>query len=917
MKRLFGLFFAAAALFCGCTQEEWHAPYDDSALKSEIEALKGRVTTLENDFSSLQGMLEGSLLIKSAVQEGENWKITLSNDKSFTVYPEAEKVVIPEIPEIPANLITVTEVDGVKYWAMYVNGKAEPVLDAEGNKVPVSVKMPEIPEIPEIPEQIVPQFKTENGVISVSFDKGNSWIITGYEPVESEAPGCTCTNTSLVSDFEVITEDYYGEAIPVYGIFTLVDGYQFTVTFEGYLTSEFQFSNSDIYYRPGTVTEENTSPAFYTSTDDYLIETPEGWEIVMLADNYGGTYAQITVPTDEAIKSGAAVEEGYVKVIGVMPGGKAVSAKLHLTTKAYNVSVNALDATVSAEPHMSFNGYTVYGVTPAADYDADTIASAVKGMFEGTGEMPEGCIMAEWGVWENLSLEAIYGKELLPGQEYVFWAAPVAEEMDENYNFYYVLEGYDIVSKEFKAVGVSVEPELFAWNDIQISAKLVGVDAFYYGVMASEYFNMEEFVEYQLPYLSYQDPYEGPVDFNGSISEFPGEQYNTDLLPGKKYSMWIVVANDEGKYTADDVLFWEFETDPVEAGGSAQVTLGEVVEEYTSIKVTLNNPGGMVYYAWLNTVEDLTAYPNDALKFKYLLENGIPSIETEVEAIHNNLKPGEQWSLIAAVIDDSGKYGPVVVKDCRTKSLEFSNEKVSLEWNPKNVTVSDVVNVTISCTSADVKQYHYFANMTSHSYWTNSRYLGGTKESAQKYIALNPNGYIQSKTTASEIQVKNLTPSQEYVVLVMAELNDGSFTEAEMFTFTPTMSLGNFVRRDADGDGQDDAAWTAALPTINFGQIDSFGDFSSIPYEVISAEGMTCYVVCAHKDFAEYEGITTAEQMVEYLFTEGREVKDSANLRQVYGGAGYGVFVTWCDAEGNFYETYYKDANVAGGGFGV
>lgn len=919
MKRLFGLLFAAVALVCSCTQEEWHAPYDDSALKAEIEALKGRVTTLENDFTSLQGMLEGKLLIKSAVQEGKNWVITLSDDKSFTVYPEAEKVEIPEfpeIPQIPANLITVTEIDGVKYWAMYVDGKAEAVLDAEGNKVPVSVKMPEMPEIPEIPEPIVPQFKTEDGAIYVSFDKGNSWQITGYEPVESETPGCTCTNTSLIDNFEIVTEEAYGEEIPVYGIFTLVDGYQFTVTFEGYLTSEFSFSAPSAYYTKGSISHETNSPALYHGSAEYMLEAPLGWGVQVLQDSYGDEYVQITSPTAEAIASGEAVAEGYIKAIGVMPGGKAVSAKMLVTTNAFEVSINPVDGTVTAIPHESFMGYSIYGVCPASDFDADAIAEALKGAFIGMNDMPEGSMMPEYGVWENIPLEEIYGKEIEAGEPMLFWAAPLAEEMDyDTYDYYYLLEGCDIMTKDFKTAVVTVEPELLAWNDIQISAKLLGVDTFYYGIMSSEYFNYDEFVEYELPYISYSDPVEGPIDYKGTLAAFPdGDQYNTDILPDKSYTMWIVLAKEDGQYTADDVMIWEFSTDPVEAGGSAEAKFKDVEEGFTDLMVTIENPGGLVYYAWVNTIEDLPAYPTDKLKFEYLLENGYVSMDMEISSGLGSLQPGQQWTLIAAVVDENGKYGPVKQQDCQTKALQYASGEVTLVRPEGNIAADTDVTIQINCTSAAVKQYRYYTGTTDESAW-NSR-LGGSLATAQEYLILNDNYYVK-KTTEQSITLNKVRAGKEYVVVVVAELEDGTFTEGDMVTFKPTMNLGNFVRRDADGDGQDDAAWLAARPTVTYGQTESFGDFTFIPYSITPVEGYTTYSICSHKDFLTMEGISTPEQMVEYLYAEGDKIMGSANLGQPYGGANYGVFITWCDAEGNFYEPEFVDANVSGSGFGV
>ena len=126
MKRLFGFFFAAMLVVCSCENmgelDDVNNPsaggYDDTAIKEAIDNLKSRLETLEQNVADIQGMLEGTVQIKSAVEANGVWAITLSNNSVINVYPQAEDV---EIPAVPQNLITITEVDAVKYWAMYVD----------------------------------------------------------------------------------------------------------------------------------------------------------------------------------------------------------------------------------------------------------------------------------------------------------------------------------------------------------------------------------------------------------------------------------------------------------------------------------------------------------------------------------------------------------------------------------------------------------------------------------------------------------------------------------------------------------------------------------------------------------------------------------------------------------------------------
>ena len=100
--------------------------YDDEALWKEIENIKGELAQLrasiESELASLHALIDGQITIKSVEQQKEDGSkvITLSDGTKITVFPESDKV--------PANIITIVEINGVKYWAMYDGiGNAQPI----------------------------------------------------------------------------------------------------------------------------------------------------------------------------------------------------------------------------------------------------------------------------------------------------------------------------------------------------------------------------------------------------------------------------------------------------------------------------------------------------------------------------------------------------------------------------------------------------------------------------------------------------------------------------------------------------------------------------------------------------------------------------------------------------------------------
>ena len=195
----------------------------------------------------------------------------------------------------------------------------------------------------------------------------------------------------------------------------------------------------------------------------------------------------------------------------------------------------------------------------------------------------------------------------------------------------------------------------------------------------------------------------------------------------------------------------------------------------------------------------------------------------------------------------------------------------------------------------------YFVGKKSSSTW--NRMFGGTRESAENYMASNPDSYLLETTLETPladgcIKFEDVEMSTEYVAIVMVVTADGHLSRAALLEFTPTISLGNFVYKT----GSQSSLWNESKPVITFARCAEEGDFYVVNWSVQPAEGMTAYTVCAHPNsIADCE---TPEALAIRVYNMGVKVVPGQMETLFYGDKENSVYVTWCDADGNFYETY-------------
>ncbi len=869
--------------------------YDDSDLRGQLAGLANKVQALEQRLNSevatlkaLIDAVDAKTTVAEVKEVNGEYTITLSDGKKFTVYPQAHEQI--------SSIVTIATVEGVAYWAVVgEDGKATPVLDKDGNKIPV--------------EKVEPQIKTdeETGLVSISFDGGKTWQVTGEMN----------NNPAIFESVEVVyselTEDEIEagfEPEAMYVQFTLPTGEVLTLTVDGF--GSIAFGNpymgmvKEMFIPAGTVYEQQTA---VNGVTEVVYSGPEGWLIEETSNGYGETFIKITAPEQAYIDAKMAQASGYIKAIGVCEGGKTITAKLFVTTSAFS-KIGYVKGNVVINPTYGLGKY-YYGVVPAADFDAEevfnTILDEIDNYYGATYE------------WENSGIELAVEDVVenpVYGEEYVVFAVPAYYNME--WGEYYLQEG-TLVSSSFIYHSVEIETTKVSFNDIQITADFKGVEYFMGDFTDKEYFEVGP-VLYQLneslkygyaPVVeyAYEEPYKGnPVDFV--------EGYG-NIDPNSEYVFWVIVYDpNKTEYTEEDMYIFEYTTDGLVAGGSATVTAGEATATYTQVKVPLTasaEDAAYIYYAFV----EAEMLPTISDKGAYLLESGVRAIGSTTTAVENGLKPNTSTTLLAMAIDKDGAYGEVFEKEYKTPEVTYSDVKVTAAVEGK-AGATTTIKVTVD---KAVERLEYFCDLDDSYFWTNT--LGGTVESAQEYMATATSRYVFTKVQAAQIVDNTCTITLEdlemgtynFVVTAVTKDENGNLVYSKIghVEFEYTIDLGNFVFA-TDENGQANAAWAAAKPTVTY-NVEQVGDFNPTTWTVTLPEGFTGVTCCIHEEY--FTSYSAAKDKVKYILTSPylgtQEIVAGETYTQEYASNGYNIYVVIKDAQGNYYETYEWKLDIQGG----
>lgn len=445
------------------------------------------------------------------------------------------------------------------------------------------------------------------------------------------------------------------------------------------------------------------------------------------------------------------------------------------------------------------------------------------------------------------------------------------------------------------AGGVVIEEVSKTFNEIIVRVSVQGMAQYCGGCVPADEFSLATVVK--TANWKIAPRFTGNLEYEGPVTGFP----NVDPVPvssGQKYVLWVAPYKaGQTSLKQADIVYKEFTVPQVSSGGKVNVTCTDVEIGIRSVKATLSASGASVIYSALLTPAEAASCPNEAACQKYLFSNTVPSKGEVAEVYREGLEPSTQLKLIALAVDTEGRYGSLFTKNIVTAVPEFNEEfKITLDVECEG----KKAYVNVGDPTSDVV-YYYFIGKKSSSAWT--RFLGGTRESAEEFMVLNLDNYILKNTgniplVDGCIVYEGLEMGEEYVAVVLAVDKDGLFSRAYLKEFTPELNLGDFVYNS----GATQSLWKASKPTVKFGDCDGDSEFYVINWSVQPAAGMTAYTACAHPN--TFADCTTPKEVAVMVYNLGTKVVPGKMETFFYGTEENLVYVTWCDANGNFYETY-------------
>ena len=836
------------AVSCETVVEQYiENPYDDSEIKDKIEDLEDQVNgfqgqidgiiesiydlqeKLNDEILALKSMLSGKLMITDVSVDASTGvtSVTLSNGYVLKLLPEKD---------LKSYVTYITLSDGADYWAFIdENGDKQLFLDEDGNPIPV---------IGDVPEVIVKD--------------GETWIVIGG--VEYPISG-----NSVFSDYELITDELTGEVYAV--TFTFGEGMSFTVTVDGacgfYFVKPMGWSTAIIsdYFVANGLTERVQIDA--RGVVDYVLQIPDGWRVKEHEDVFmGAKYFDITAPSAELVASGVAAADGDLKVVAVLEGGKATVAKLYLSTspfKEFGVSLG--NATV-----RMYNGLQkfVYGVCNAEEFDEDAVFQTAEGLLTAY-DYPAGYGVSDFDIVDT-PLGEIAGTELTPGESYVFWAIPALYYQTDVDAGYYLKEG-TFVTREVNYSSVEFEISREGFRDAQLAMELKGVDAYYTALVPKADYLLEDVV-YCLNIPGYYEAMTAPMSYEGSVFTF----YDVAAEQATEYVAWVAVAEEGKVYTEADVVVCEFSTLNLTAGGSVTVSAAETKASATDIAVTLEAAGAeTIYYSYL-TKSNANRYTDNEARAMYLFENGLSvkgvSAQTKASDVISKIKPDTDFVLFAVASDSDGKYGDVLVHECRTTGIGYNDMKVEL-----SVLTNDPHDVVIGISAKGAESFVYWIGKTSDNTWKSSNYLGGSVETAQEYMFINHDHNrivsVMEKypIVDGKISMTDLDMDVDYVMVAMAKGEDGTFSKASELRFVPrAVALGDVVYAT-------DSKWESAKPEIEWVTEKFYSAAGQMPgnyvFKIKIPEGFTAFVLAGTDSYLN-EGdntlvMTPEEKMIKVI----------------------------------------------------
>ena len=551
-----------------------------------------------------------------------------------------------------------------------------------------------------------------NNELQYSFDGGKTWAGTGIilakeaEPCDHECPPCQyvpcdheCPEVSLVDNGDSVTIKV-GDA-------------EFTIEKPEEIV--FEIRAGKVYFE-----SESTMKVAIKSSgieDVTVMAAPKGWYAEINSEGM----IEITAPNYEDCQEGYGWDEndeyyeipakyaasGYVKVHACSVDGKCMVGKLPVEVAGQPLILKAFSGNAYftlAGTASWWNATFYYGVSEKANLEADT-ADLLKRMNDGDWSISDD-YPSNYGELTEItaSIAELLGEEPQVGKEYVVWAA-----VENSEAMPYEVE--DLVLAYYSPVNVTItenEAAKTAFN-VEVTVDVQGADSYVAVSMPESQLQWTpvEDVKEQMAMAMAEGMYYGKLytqSYTGSALDIAaGTSYSMSGNYSPDSDVYVFILPLDGRpkedYTPADVVYAQYSTAPLSAGGSIdldakQVTsyMGEVYDYeiwgYVTTEITLDpytqlgvevtpsatSDWAAFYFTWMDdaTYADYGAYEEDLVD--YLLENSYPNSPAELKSWPyysvETVSPNTTMHFVAFIVDAAGKYGKIAHVEATSEELQ-------------------------------------------------------------------------------------------------------------------------------------------------------------------------------------------------------------------------------------------------------
>ena len=708
----------------------------DGYIESNDAALAAAIEEYKKADEALAGV--DTEILAALVQVGVTNVAKNADGDVVLTFVNGETLVVPANPT--EGLVTVVEVDGVKYWAVVVEGEV------------VSLEVP-------VGHNDL-QFQVEDNELFFSVDGGATWNSTG---------------AVIPEDLSSLIDFYQGETDEIdWDTYEYIKEDFYTLVFAGeeYYLPIYKVDNSVItlksgktYFKFGETKEVDLK--VIEISDLYVMNKPDAWKVKIQ-----GKTLVVTAPSEELVTLGVADLEGEVLLHATTAEGQCKVVKFSVATgSGLTVSVSSTgDITISnpvlveSQDYDPLEGYvTTYGfaslMVGLAEIDefAANPAKYVDDCFQGNNWEAAYTYFDNfrWSMYDeddNLlypPVDYVEGEcevdvvtfpiadfykftqysQIPAGKHFVVWAVP----MDASG----AINADELVYTYYEPVQVEVELVEAKFNEIYVDVTLNGAEKFLLGFINDSYFSQygfsfDEFMQMgEGPfgqfvnvgamggmYAEWAEMYMGLAVADGTAGEYAVSSLNADgyadvLIPGEKYYVWampVVAGLGYGEYTYEKNFkpyVFEFETAPLEYSANVDIP---VTVEYTVTPVSANveidvDGAEMIYYAWFESDVDVNEMETAELVAE-VVANGTPRNEYPVTLNETRLEPETTRTLVVVAVDENGCYGDPEIVAVTTSPIPYTDE-YSVALTALDLTTANNATATFAVTGAAQKVVCY------------------------------------------------------------------------------------------------------------------------------------------------------------------------------------------------------------------